>query len=85
MWLMKLTKKKKKKKIKFIWSELIETRPTIAIFEFLKIREPLCVFLYCDQIGSYGICLNLSKISIQPMYVFFAELHPPLFLAKTEL
>ena len=28
------------------WSELIETRPTIAIFEILKIREPLFVFSF---------------------------------------
>ena len=30
----------------FIWSELIETRPTIAIFEFLKIREPLSMLSF---------------------------------------
>ena len=38
-------------------------------------RTSFCVFLYWNQVGSFGICLNLSKISIQPMYVFFAELH----------
>ena len=51
--------------------------PTIAIFEFLKIREPIFVFSFIGiKLAPYGICFNLSEISIQPMYVFFAELHP---------
>ena len=58
--------------------------PTIAIFEFLKIREPVFVFSFIGIIlAPYGICLNLGEISIQPMYVYIAELHPS--IAKMEI
>ena len=70
------------KRIKFIWSDLIETRPTIAIFEFLKTREPL---LSVPFLESNWLLMEFveTATSIQPMYAFFAKLHP--HIAKTEL
>ena len=54
-------------------------RPTIAIFEFLKIREPLFVFSF---IGIRLAPMEYAKPeqNIHSVYVRFlqvAELHPP--------
>ena len=40
-----------------------------------KQENLFCLFLSCNQIGSFGSLLKL-KTSIQPMYASFAELHP---------
>ena len=53
---------------------------TIAIFEFLKTREPLLEFSYIGiKLAPVGICLIFSKHSFSRCrpYAIFAELHPP--------